>query len=425
MRQYIGARYVPVLFNNNGSSEWVSGRSYEAMTIVTYMNSSYISAKQVPANIGAPSQNPDYWILTGNYNGLLEEYHQEVEQAIDKIEGNFGSEIYDKDYGILCIGDSYFTGTAVSGYETPVTQIKNIFKKTNGVNFFTAAKGGAGFWCYNDNYIMEVVKAYMAGGNISQPNKIRLCLIGLGYNDLMILDSLSLSNISQLSSKMQDFFYYLRTTFINAKIAVTNVNGGFLDVKPNYISLLEKYYCYETLAGKGIYLGNTGNLLKLGDNRQLIANDKIHPTNYGAIHLGEYIAACLMGKSNLNYHWGLLRSTNYAFLDNNILSVYYNMFYTESNFITSAGLMDGSHVVLEIDLGLNLIGNRIVVATKTDNIIVRTNTQTNVFPAILELVDSKIKIKPIIIENNNYLDAANVKSLKLNKGCFITDFSLL
>ena len=38
VRQYVGARYVPKFAD---PTAWTSGTSYEAMTIVTYNNSSY------------------------------------------------------------------------------------------------------------------------------------------------------------------------------------------------------------------------------------------------------------------------------------------------------------------------------------------------------------------------------------------------
>ena len=44
-RQYIGARYVPKFFDNNGSTEWVKGIGYEPLTIVTYLNNSFTSKK--------------------------------------------------------------------------------------------------------------------------------------------------------------------------------------------------------------------------------------------------------------------------------------------------------------------------------------------------------------------------------------------
>lgn len=78
VRQYIGARYVPKFFENNGSSAWVSGFEYEALTIVTRNGNSYTSKKPVPANIGAPELNPEYWVATGLFNQQVETIREDV-----------------------------------------------------------------------------------------------------------------------------------------------------------------------------------------------------------------------------------------------------------------------------------------------------------------------------------------------------------
>lgn len=75
VRQYVGARYVPKF---SDPVEWQNGTSYEALTIVTYNNSSYTSKVPVPAAVGDPADNPEYWALTGNYNAQVEQYRQET-----------------------------------------------------------------------------------------------------------------------------------------------------------------------------------------------------------------------------------------------------------------------------------------------------------------------------------------------------------
>ena len=80
VRHYVGARYVPKFAD---PVAWASGTSYEAMTIVTYNNSSYTSKLPVPATVGNPADNPDYWALTGNYNAQVEQYRQEVHKYTD------------------------------------------------------------------------------------------------------------------------------------------------------------------------------------------------------------------------------------------------------------------------------------------------------------------------------------------------------
>ena len=97
VRQYVGARYVPKLAS---PTEWKSGTSYEALTIVTYNNASYTSKVPVPPTVGNPADNKEYWALTGNYNAQVEEYRQTVERytgaigelrALSRLTANYNS----------------------------------------------------------------------------------------------------------------------------------------------------------------------------------------------------------------------------------------------------------------------------------------------------------------------------------------------
>lgn len=81
--QYVGARYVPKF---SDPITWQGGKSYEALTIVTYNNDSYTSKIPVPANIGNPADNPDYWVLTGNYNSQVEEYRKATEEVKNSLD---------------------------------------------------------------------------------------------------------------------------------------------------------------------------------------------------------------------------------------------------------------------------------------------------------------------------------------------------
>lgn len=75
VKQYVGARYVPKFAD---PYDWQKSTSYEPLTIVQYNNSSYTSKKAVPADVGNPADNKEYWVLTGNYNGQVEQYRQDV-----------------------------------------------------------------------------------------------------------------------------------------------------------------------------------------------------------------------------------------------------------------------------------------------------------------------------------------------------------
>ena len=91
-RQYIGARYVPIL-----GGEWNPQASYQALTIVTHLNSSYTSRKPVPPGIAIT--NDEYWVLTGNFNGQVEEIRQlavsaqETADAANTSAGNLAADV--------------------------------------------------------------------------------------------------------------------------------------------------------------------------------------------------------------------------------------------------------------------------------------------------------------------------------------------
>ena len=80
-RQYIGARYVIKVYENTvtaGSAEWEADTTYEPLTLVTYNNSSYLSKKAVPATVGNPPSNTDYWVETGAYNGQIASLQNQI-----------------------------------------------------------------------------------------------------------------------------------------------------------------------------------------------------------------------------------------------------------------------------------------------------------------------------------------------------------
>lgn len=82
--QYVGARYVPKLFDDgNGGMEWQPDTFYEPLTIVTYNNSSYISRGPVPASIGYPASNGEYWALSGSYNAWVGSIDAKVDRKLD------------------------------------------------------------------------------------------------------------------------------------------------------------------------------------------------------------------------------------------------------------------------------------------------------------------------------------------------------
>ena len=89
-RQYVGARYVPI-FGRKGESniEWDNSKPYEPLTIVTYRGNSYTSRQYVP--VGVLIDDTNYWVLTGNYNGQVEAYREEMQRQVAHVESELES----------------------------------------------------------------------------------------------------------------------------------------------------------------------------------------------------------------------------------------------------------------------------------------------------------------------------------------------
>lgn len=80
VREYIGARYVPLFMG-----DWDSTVNYEPLSIVSSQGNSYTSRQYVPA--GTLLTNNEYWALTGNYNAQIEQYRQEVTNLSSTVGG--------------------------------------------------------------------------------------------------------------------------------------------------------------------------------------------------------------------------------------------------------------------------------------------------------------------------------------------------
>lgn len=83
VRQYVGARYVPVFAD---PLEWSSTQGYESLTVVLHEGNSYTSRQSVP--VGIDIDNTAYWAETGNYNAQIEAYRREVQAYDGRITAN-------------------------------------------------------------------------------------------------------------------------------------------------------------------------------------------------------------------------------------------------------------------------------------------------------------------------------------------------
>lgn len=83
VRQYVGARYVPLFAD---PLEWSDTIGYDPLTVVLHEGSSYTSRQSVP--VGIDINNTAYWAETGNYNAQIEAYRQEVRAYDGRITAN-------------------------------------------------------------------------------------------------------------------------------------------------------------------------------------------------------------------------------------------------------------------------------------------------------------------------------------------------
>lgn len=83
VRQYVGARYVPLFAD---PLEWSDTIGYEPLTVVLHEGNSYTSRQSVP--VGIDIGNATYWAETGNYNAQIEAYRREVLAYDGRITAN-------------------------------------------------------------------------------------------------------------------------------------------------------------------------------------------------------------------------------------------------------------------------------------------------------------------------------------------------
>lgn len=167
-RQYIGARYVPKFYENN-NGVWDDGVSYEALTIVQYNNSSYTSKTPVPPRIGNPADNPEYWALTGNYNGQVEEYRKTVQEMLDMWHEpvkavNKATDIADDDH--ISVGDVVQT----LGFYSPYDFGAAIYAITNGSGNYSVNFGNGKFGKIIHNGVVNIAQYGASPANTEANN---------------------------------------------------------------------------------------------------------------------------------------------------------------------------------------------------------------------------------------------------------------
>lgn len=279
VRQYIGARYVPKFYeNSDGTAAWRAGVIYEPLTIVTYNGNSYTSKKPVPAEIGAPSANTDYWVATGVYNEQLNDLLNRVNAMEEYVDTAVESKLSKIGYQhAVLLTDSYGLD-AVTGGESWLTKAAALLGDRVE---HTQAWGGAAFgYPSTSQYYFANCFAELA---VNEDVDVVIILCGANDGNLLSAGSATETTIQQgLNSAMT----VLKTKYPNALIKL-----GFVGRNKN-VNLFRHYatargYYVTWASRRGYeYIENSEYCLH---SLALIGDQDIHPNAAGSEELA-YLA---------------------------------------------------------------------------------------------------------------------------------------
>lgn len=286
--QYIGARYVPIVYTNpdDNSANWKSGVVYEPLTIVTYNGDSYTSKKAVPDLIGNPASNPDYWVKTGDFNASLIALQNRVND-IDNVKipaiNDAITEINGRPRYIF-IGDSYGNGYPHTVNDGWIAVVKTRLLLTEGVNAFSYAHNRYGFVGEEPQGFNDLLN--QAISDITDHDSITDVVVCGGYNDI---------GKAGVASAIAIFIQNVQNNFPNAKVTIgfcASMNTFDASLN-NALDALQTQYVYETASGNYRFVGHLYNIIE--QNPSFLNPDGVHPTVNGYKELGNEIARILRG----------------------------------------------------------------------------------------------------------------------------------
>ena len=346
MMQYIGARYVPIFYKNSQdptSTLWEINVTYEPMTWVSLANGHmYISKKEVPANIGSPADNGEYWLEAGQYNAYIQQLQDQIDDMQDgsisgslqnqidaldtastslqnqindmndgNVSGSLQKQINDMKDGsvsgslqdqindlgttdtnlqnqiniinqdkIIAIGDSYSVDASAGGTSW-MTRVLSAFG--NG-RVHGLAVGGAGFSMTGSQKFQTILSNYVETLTTAQKNAIKQIVVLGGANDGNLLYD-GTKTTTDLANDIDAFMDYCANNLPNAIVKV-----GFIGWH-RQIARYEKYnsakLTYSTrvaLAKNGSYYANGESIMHV--NSWINNVDLVHPTLVGSFYLG-------------------------------------------------------------------------------------------------------------------------------------------
>lgn len=341
VREYIGARYVPLFAD---PIDWDSTKTYEPLTVVYNQGNSYTSRQYVPAGIDI--SNDTYWARTGNYNAQIEQYRSEVATFDDRITTNetniteevtrakeaeqanadaIANEVSTREDAVtqirtdftaadtalgaristlesipfngdvVLLGDSYGEGYNPDGNVTSWIEMATTALNRRSVNVYSRYLGGIGIVAKHDGVNFATLLDQLGNSlTDAQKKKVGTVYIGGGWNDGYI------PSVSDFRTGINAIENYAHSHFSNAKIIYDWLGFGNWLVNSSVAnrtktitsSIKNAFEAVKTSNFKNVSLLDSTYLLR---RASYFASDGIHPTLSGQQKLANHVIDVLAG----------------------------------------------------------------------------------------------------------------------------------
>ena len=277
VREYIGARYVLKFHENSlnpASPAWEGGITYEPLTLVTYSNDSFVSKKFVPNNIGDPASNPDYWAITGAYNGQIANLQNQIDDINNDLLVHSNSLAGRK---FILVGDSYGRGydgdTGTYTYRGWTYINKDYLEAAGAEVYLLSNNPAAGGFTTGTTWLQSMVTLVQSQGWTSDDLKTITDIVVLGGTNDTAEGGASYATIK---GAIHNFATWVHGTFPNARVALGIVSANLTALCNN---AAQTWKAYSECVEEGIEFLTDGALLF--NNATYIGADKLHLTSAG------------------------------------------------------------------------------------------------------------------------------------------------
>lgn len=412
IRQYIGARYVTKIYENSidpSTADWESGVYYEPLTLVNYNNTSYISKKDVPPGVGDPAANPDYWTVTGFYNGQIAELDsrlQDVEADTAQLLPDVAilqdemSEVRSDD--IIFIGDSYGLDSAVGGDSwATVLQVQY-----PDATFLITGGTGFGSDLYMSDNFKSMLKTHVDTLTADQKKAVKKIVVAGGANDGNLVYDNTMST-AVLRSRIADFISYVKTNLPNAQIKCGFIGWYRLSARHDAYSKARDEYARGCGSNYSYFRGGE-TILKM--NNYLEEVTFIHPTPNATPYLAAAISSMVNdGQYKFSLHYEASKtavagvtvahiSKIFSYIDGEnasvlILGNYYNnavwQLVYDAGHTAGAGQVDGLLTLSKVPVG----GTNPAIAMVMVEVFNDGGDSLGYIPASIGIQDNELFIK--------------------------------